>query len=108
MDEHAIENMVRLGTVSAVNPANRKARVIFQDKGMTSGWLYVLRYPGLNVQVGTAQGHSHDIPEVGQSGTAGEHSHTATVYDWMPQIGNTVVVLYLPIFNSDGFILGAI
>ncbi|MEN6437013.1 MAG: hypothetical protein ABFD97_00350 [Syntrophobacter sp.] len=27
---------------------------------------------------------------------------------WMPSINDTVVVLYLPVFNGDGFILGAI
>jgi len=27
---------------------------------------------------------------------------------WMPNVNDTVLVIYLPIFNADGFILGGI
>ena len=27
---------------------------------------------------------------------------------WMPKVNDQVLVLYLPVFNSDGFILGGI
>lgn len=71
--ERIFQNMVRIGTVSAVDGGARRARVIFPDKEMTSGWLHVLQNAS-----------------------------------WMPGINDNVLVLYLPVFNGDGFILGAI
>lgn len=43
MDEKMLANMVRVGTVSAVDAGERKARVLFPDTDQTSGWLYVMR-----------------------------------------------------------------
>ena len=37
--ENILRNLVRIGTVSSVDPAKRTARVIFKDKDMVSGWL---------------------------------------------------------------------
>ena len=34
--------IVRIGTVTTIDPAKRTARVKFQDAGTSSGWLYVL------------------------------------------------------------------
>jgi phage baseplate assembly protein gpV len=39
--DNALENLVRVGIVSAVS--GRKARVTFEDTGMTSDWLSVLQ-----------------------------------------------------------------
>lgn len=73
--ENIVENLVRIGTVSAVDAGKKKARVLFRDKdNLVSGWLYVI-----------------------------QHSD-----EWMPAVNDTVLVLYLPVFNADGFILGAI
>ena len=69
-----MDKIVRVGTVTAVD--GRKARVLYNDLGFTSGWLTVLRH-------GTAD-------------------------TWMPDINDTVVVLYLPCFNGDGYILGVL
>lgn len=73
-----LDNLVRIGTVTDVDAAKRLARVKYQDTGITSDWLYAL------------------------SGT--------------PRLGATALCLYLPVsgddglplFNSDGFILGVI
>jgi phage baseplate assembly protein gpV len=76
-NENVLNNMVRVGVVSAIDTASHRARVIFPDKGITSGWLFVLKSSDSNPR-------------------------------WMPALGNTVVVLYLPIWNGDGFILGVV
>lgn len=71
-----MEDIVRVGTVTAVNTKTRKARVLFQDMGFSSDWLAVLR---------------HDQEDV-----------------WMPKVNDTAVVLYLPVWQGDGFILGVL
>lgn len=70
------EDVVRVGTVTAVDPSSRKARVLFRDMGFSSGWLAVLRH--------------------GQVDT------------WMPKVNDTAVVLYLPVWQGDGFLLGVL
>ena len=106
--ENILRNLVRIGTVSSVNPANRTARVIFKDKDMVSGWLYVLQHHGAGVYTKPDGEHSHDISGGGTTENSGEHDHAANVTYWMPKVNDTVLVLYLPVFNGDGFILGAI
>ncbi len=70
------DNFVRVGIVTAVDAVNRRARVLFQDMGFSSGWLNVLRH--------------------GQQDT------------WMPNINDSAVVLYLPVWQGDGFVLGVL
>lgn len=69
-----LDNFVRAGIVTAVDAEARKARVLFQDMGFSSGWLAVLRH--------------------GQADT------------WMPKVNDTAIVLYLPVWQGDGYILG--
>lgn len=71
--ENLLSRLVQVGTVTAVDTARAAARVKFQNTGVTSGWLTVLRRPA-----------------------------------WTPAINETVVVLYLPVWNGDGFIIGGI
>lgn len=71
-----MDNFVRVGTVTAVDTKTRKARVLFQDMGFSSGWLTVLRHGQTDI--------------------------------WMPAVNDTVLVLYLPVWQSDGFILGVL
>lgn len=110
--ENILANLVRIGTVSAVDASKRVARVIYQDKGMTSGWLNVLQHNGAGVAVEEDGDHTHTITDTysggGSASTAGKHSHAAAVTYWMPKVNDQVIVVYLPVFNADGFILGAI
>jgi len=86
--ENILANLVRIGTVSAVDAGKKKARVIFRDKNdLVSDWLPVLQHSGAGVTCGSS------------SGTLGY---------WMPAVNHTVLVIYLPVFNGDGFIMGAI
>ena len=77
---NALGSMVRVGTVSAADKAKHRARVMFDDLGVTSGWLLVLK---------------HRRPET-------------TLPLWMPEIGEVVLTLYIPVPNGDGFILGGL
>lgn len=69
----SIENIVREGTVTAVNSDKRIANVWFDALGVSSDWLPVLI-----------------------TGT------------YMPKVNDRVLVLYFPVFNGDGVVLGGI
>ena len=92
MDEQALANLVRIGTVTSVESG--KCRVKFQDVDITSGWLYVLQHKGATLSIS-------------QNGNPA-HKHTGSLSAWTPKINDTVVCLYIPVFNGDGFILGGI
>lgn len=92
MGDEMLTNLVRVGTVTAVDRGGRRARVVFDD--MPSGWLYVLQHSGAVV----------DVKENGDP----PHEHEAGVEVWMPAVNQTVLALYLPVDDGDGFILGAI
>lgn len=77
-----IENIVRVGKVTAVDSAKHIARVWFEAMKIESGWLPVLIT-------------KDSIPE-----------HNITPY--MPKVNEKVLVLYVPVFNGDGIILGGI
>ena len=85
------ERLIQVGTVTAVDPNAHKVRVKFPDTGLTSDWLSVIK----------------NAPSVFIDQTDG-HTHTASVSLWMPGVNDTVLVVYLPVFNSDGFVIGGI
>lgn len=89
-----IGNLVRIGTVTVVDAGKRLARVKFQDAGITSGWLPVVQHYGAGLCIEPDEYHDH-LP--------GSH-----VTYWMPGVNDTVLVLYLPVFNADGYILGGL
>lgn len=97
-----IEQSVRIGTVSAVDKTKRMARVMFKDLGITSGWLYVLdTHPHIPDYDPVPQETGFETCQV-------PHKHKLTIKPWLPNVNDTVVCLYLPAFNADGIILGAI
>lgn len=105
--EKILVGLVRVGTVTAINTAKHLARVKFQSEGMTSGWLYVLdNRPFIPGYDQTQQTQSRS----GGSGAAAfaEHTHELVIKQWMPKVNQTVLCLYLPAFNADGFILGGV
>jgi len=105
--EKILSGLVRIGTVTDINNAKHQARVKYQGENMTSGWLYVLNnrpyIPGYGQQQRTEY-------QAGGSGYAAfeNHKHDLVISQWMPNINDTVLVLYLPVFNADGFVLGGI
>ena len=106
--EKVLGRLVRVGTVTDIDNAKRKARVKFQDCNMTSGWLYVLDTHPHIPDYGPAPQKTGDTG--GGSGEAAfeSHSHPLTIKPWMPLVNDTVLTLYLPVFNGDGFVLGGI
>lgn len=112
--ENVLANLVRIGTVSVVDAAKKKARVIFKDKdNMTSGWLHVIQHYDAGVYIRPDGGHTHRITDTymggGSASAEPDHDHMrSNVTYWTPKINDTVLVIYLPVFNADGFILGAI
>ena len=114
MDDMAeLQNLVRVGVVSAVDSSARKARVWFDDLGITSGWLFVIQHYAAGIYVAPDNGHTHEITDTytggGSASTVPAHNHSGTQLTyWMPKIGDRVLVLYIPVFNGDGFILGGL
>lgn len=94
----ALEQIVRVGTVSSVNTAERTARVKFSYLGdMVSGNLRVMQQYGCKMEITT------DLEEVHPH----NHPDSFTTF-WMPNVGDTVLCLYLPVFNGDGVVLGVL
>ncbi len=129
MDENILANIVRVGTVSSVDAGARKARVLFPDTGITSGWLLVIQHYAAGIYVDPDYRHAHggtvsDEPNHTHSAPvpidpAGGHTHTIDEQPdhdhpgthltfWMPKVGEKVLTLYVPVYNGDGFILGGI
>ena len=105
--EKILSSLVRIGIVTAVNNDEYLARVRFDDQDLPSGWLIVLdNRPFIPY---------YDVPqrteyEAGGSGDWAfqSHKHDLIIKQWMPVVNQPVLVLYLPVKNADGFILGGI
>lgn len=104
--DNILANLVRVGTVFAVDGGARKARVRFEDKNLTSGWLPVLKSPPFIPSANEA----HTETAAGGSGEAAfeSHRHSLVIKPWMPSVNDTVLCLYVPVENGDGYVLGAI
>lgn len=103
-----IQDLIRVGIVTAIDNGARKARVKFPDTNLTSDWLYVL------------DNHDH-IPDYDpapqrtefEAGGAGDpafasHKHDLIIKPWMPLVGDKVLVAMLDVYDADGFVLGGI
>lgn len=112
--EKILAGLVRVGTVTFVDADKRMARVKFQGEEMTSGLLHVLQHHGANMFIQPDAKHNHPVHDTYTGGGSSEdypaHDHLPGSYltYWMPKINDTVLVLYLPVWNADGFILGGI
>ncbi|MBQ7566276.1 MAG: hypothetical protein IJT18_04075 [Oscillospiraceae bacterium] len=111
--ELIVQRLVQIGFVTDTDDAKKMARVKFPNADETSGWLPVLQHVGAALTVKNAGKHTHSIQDTytggGSASEAGEHTHgDSTLGAWMPKVNDTVVVLYLPILDADGFVLGGI
>lgn len=108
---NALENLVRIGTVTWTDNDKRLARVKFQDTGLPSGELYVLAsrpyIPNYNGTQWTEFDSEARTPRVGDPDYA-DHRHKLIIKPWMPKLDAVVLCLYLPLPNADGFVLGEI
>ena len=106
--ETSLENLVRVGTVTWADPVKRVARVKFQDMDLPSAPLHVLANRPYIPDYETKPQRTEF--EAGGSGDAAyeRHKHDLEIKPWMPKVNATVLTLYLPILDADGFILGEI
>ncbi len=112
-NENLIKHMVREGVVSSQNTSDGTVRVKYPDTGVLSGWLKVLQHGSMAISIAPDGEHTHVISDTysggGSASTIPSHSHTGSVTGgWMPSINARVLVLCIPIFNGDGFVLGGL
>lgn len=121
-----IQELIRSGTVSTLDPERGTARVIYDSTGMVSGELVVLRRVPVvtireteltyRVQGAAVTGrteesslHSHGVDLIHEHGGITEpHAHETKVASWLPAVGEAVLCLCLPNDSGDGYILGGI
>lgn len=95
--EKILSRLVRIGTVTVTDPVSRVVRVKFEDTGQTSGKLFVLaNRPYIP---------DYDVPQKTERDGGG---HDLKIKPWMPQVNAIVLILYLPVLDGDGFVLGEI
>lgn len=107
-----LANMALVGKVSDVDKVKRMVRVIWPASGETSGWLYVLQHFGAELAIIPDAEHTHEITDTHGGGSASiepDHNHPgSTVTIWLPKINESVLVVYLPVEDGDGFVIGRI
>lgn len=92
-------NGIRIGTVEALNEAQRLARVRFPDDELTSGWLSILKNPPRISPSGV---------EPNMTNTEDEHKHELNIVPWLPHVGDVVLCVYDTSFNGDGYVVGGL
>ncbi|MDE7245521.1 MAG: hypothetical protein K2O18_16330 [Oscillospiraceae bacterium] len=110
-----LNGIVRVGKVMDRDPDldKRLVRVWFEDDQMDSGWLPVL------ISQDVTPNYEYDDPQWTEFETedkeaqAGEtryvpHKHKIIRKPYMPKVGDLVLVIYLPVFGADGFVIGGI
>lgn len=108
-----LRGLVRLGTVTDRKLDRRLVRVWFEDDAMSSGWLPVIISQDVTPDY-EYDGHQWtDFESEDKEPQAGEtryvpHRHKIIRKPYMPKIGDQVLVIYLPVFNADGFVIGGI
>ena len=102
-----IEDIVREGKVTAVDNGKRIAKVWFDSMGIESDWLPVLITRDFIPDYDVPQRTEY---EAGVSGDAAyeSHKHDLIIKPYMPKVNDLVLVLYFPVFNGDGVILGGV
>ena len=102
-----IEDIVREGKVTAADNGKRIAKVWFDSMGIESDWLPVLITRDFIPDYDVPQRTEY---EAGGSGDAAyeSHKHDLIIKPYMPKVNDLVLVLYFPVFNGDGVILGGV
>lgn len=105
--DDVIEDIVREGKVTAVDNDKRIAKVWFDALEIESDWMPVLINRDVIPDYDVPQHTEHE--QGGNGDVAFEsHKHDLIIKPWMPKVNDLVLVLYFPVFNGDGVILGGI
>lgn len=111
-----VEDIVREGTVTAIDYNKHIAKVWFDALGIGSAWMPVLinwdvihAYP-YNELTKTEFDYELDPDDDPKEGDKDftRHRHFIKTFPWMPKVNDKVLVLYFPVFNGDGVILGKV
>ena len=102
-----IEDIVREGKVTAVDNGKRIAKVWFDSMGIESDWLPVLITRDFIPDYDVPQRTEFEAGGSGDPAFAG-HKHDLIIKPYMPKVNDLVLVLYFPVFNGDGVILGGV
>lgn len=105
--ESVLTRLVRVGIVTDVNKKKRKARVVFKDEDLSSGWLRILANPPFIPKVDQPQRTEFEAGGGGDAAFA-SHKHDVIITPWLPRVNDAVLTLFLPCHDSDGYILGRI
>lgn len=112
-----MSDILRIGIVSSVKPGDRTVRVRFEEENTTSGWLKVIRSPTSVTAKATATADtkvrvvesSEEIPQNNMSVDVDVNVDVETeTAPWFPAVGETVLCIYNPGFNEDGFVIGGL
>lgn len=110
-----MEDIVQLGTVTAVDEGKRIAKVWFDALGIQSDWLPVLinrdRIGSDVKEWSETQWTEFETEDRGERTGAPDyvdHKHKLVIKPYMPMVNDKVLVLFFPVFNGDGVILGGI
>lgn len=109
-----LKKIIRVGIVQAYYPDKDAARVKFEDKGgIISAPLKIIRRPRSIVpeqkkQEGGKTSETSLTYDINGSTTTKGHSHVAYVTDWIPQVNDMVICIYVPGGDGSGFILGEV
>lgn len=93
-----IEDMIRIGKVNDIRENERMVRVFFEDTKVMSGWLKVLKNSSFIPKKDASQ----------ETEAADGHTHGLVISPWMPNVGDAVLCLYMPVFGGDGYVLGGL
>ena len=108
-----IEDIAREGKVTAVDNEKRIAKVWFDALGIESDWMPVL------INQNVIHYYPYDVPQWTEFETEWkgdrtgdpdyvDHRHKLIIKPWMPKVNDLVLVLYFPMFNGDGIVLGGV
>lgn len=110
-----MNDIIRIGVVSAVSPGDSAVRVHFPSEDMVSGWLKVIKSPPAVTAKATATAETKvsKSEEDAQSNNVNVDVDVnvdveAEAAPWFPAVGDTVLCIYNPGFNEDGFVIGGL
>lgn len=98
----------RKGIVQDVDNDKHLCRVKYPDLGFVSSWIYVPGTPPYFITYEDPDQHTEDASGGSGDPAYAPHHHMITVIQWMPKIGDTVVVACEPIHNGDAYVIGGL